>query len=53
VKIDVSLQEVAERAGPLTGYPWKFRYPGEPEEPSVVEPREALILARPPDEVRP
>ena len=33
VKIDASLQEVAERAGPLTKYAWKFRYPGESEEP--------------------
>ena len=62
VKIDASLREVAERASPLTEYAWKFRYPGEPDEPSVAETREALVLAREvyaailarlPEEVRP
>ncbi len=33
-------------AVPLTGYAWRFRYPGEPEEPPVAEAREALALAR-------
>jgi HEPN domain-containing protein len=46
VKIDVSLREVARRSSPLTEYAWRFRYPGEPEEPSVAETQEALGLAR-------
>jgi HEPN domain-containing protein len=62
VRVDASLQEVAEQAGPLTEYAWKFRYPGESEEPSVAETRRALalarevyaaILARLPEEVQP
>ena len=46
----------------LTDYVWKFRYPGEPEEPDLEEAQEALSLARQvyeaviaklPDEVKP
>lgn len=47
---------------PLTEYAWRFRYPGDPVEPSEDEAREALaiageaveaILARLPPAVRP
>jgi hypothetical protein len=51
-----------DRAGELTEYAWKFRYPGELEEPPLPEAEAALdlareiytaILARLPAEVRP
>ena len=60
--IDPSLKSLVDRAVPLTEYAWKFRYPGEVEEPTVEEAEEALaiarevfdaILARLPNEVRP
>lgn len=34
------------RAASLTQYAWKFRYPGEPQEPSVEEAEQAIALAR-------
>lgn len=46
VVLDVTLDELVQRAARLTEYAWKFRYPGEPEGPSVVEAQEALALAR-------
>lgn len=46
VALDVTLDELVQRAARLTEYAWKFRYPGEPEGPSVVEAQEALALAR-------
>jgi len=61
VEIDGTLEAVVQEAATLTDYAWKFRYPGEPEEPSVAEAEQALslareaygaILARLPDEVR-
>ena len=62
VAIDATLADLARRAGRLTEYAWKYRYPGEPEEPSVSEAQDALaiarevyaaILSRLPEEVRP
>ncbi len=44
--LDGSLRTIVDRAVPLTEYAWKFRYPGDPEEPSEEEAREALSLAR-------
>lgn len=44
--IDGSLQSLVDRAVPLTPYAWRFRYPGEAEEPSTDESREALAVAR-------
>ena len=44
--IDSSLEPMLRRAAPLTEYAWRFRYPGEPEEPPVEEAREAIQLAR-------
>jgi HEPN domain-containing protein len=61
LKIDYSLKPEIDRAVPLTEYAWKFRYPGEPIEPTEREAREALevarsvvnsILSRLPDEVK-
>lgn len=60
--LDPSLKEVVDRAVPLTEYAWRFRYPGEPEEPSPMEAEEALaiahdlfktVLSRLPEEVTP
>lgn len=62
MQLDESLKAVVDRAVPLTDYAWKFRYPGEPVEPSLTEAQEALglarevyetILSRLPTEVRP
>lgn len=60
--LDATLKDLVDRAVPLTEYAWKFRYPGEPEEPSQEEAEEALRVAQEvlkainallPDEVRP
>jgi HEPN domain-containing protein len=62
VGLDASLEAIAERAEELTPFAWVFRYPGEPQEPSLEEAEEALaiarqayeaVLARLPEEVRP
>lgn len=56
------LEPLLRREAALTEYAWKFRYPGDPEEPTQQEADEALaiarevfdaILARLPSEVRP
>lgn len=61
-RIDRSLAELAERAEELTPFAWVFRYPGEPEEPSLEEARTAfdvaqqvyeVVISRLPEEVRP
>jgi len=46
LSLDATLRSVVDRAVPLTEYAWKFRYPGEPEEPSLEEARDALDAAR-------
>ena len=46
IEKDVTLKDIIDRAAPLTEYAWKFRYPGEPEEPTVEEAEEALAVAR-------
>ncbi len=43
---DPSLRALADRAGRLTEYAWKFRYPGESDEPPREEAEGALALAR-------
>jgi HEPN domain-containing protein len=62
LKLDGTLRHLIDRSTPLTEYAWKFRYPGEPEEPSREEAGEALatarevyeaVLARLPADVRP
>ena len=56
------LETILQEAAPLTEYAWKFRYPGEEEEPALQEADAALakarrvfhtILACLPDKVRP
>ncbi len=44
--IDASLEPLLQDAAPLTEYAWKFRYPGQPEEPDETEARNALEIAR-------
>jgi HEPN domain-containing protein len=46
LELDQTLKALIDRAVPLTEYAWKFRYPGEPEEPSREEAEEALVIAR-------
>ncbi len=43
---DPSLKPVVDRAVVLTQYAWRFRYPGEPGEPTPAEAEEALAIAR-------
>ena len=43
---DATLAITADQATPLTEYAWKFRYPGETDEPSRLEAEEALEAAR-------
>ena len=60
--ISTDLEPVLRSAAPLTEYAWRFRYPGDPEEPTIDEVRHVLliarevleaILARLPDDARP
>jgi HEPN domain-containing protein len=60
--LDATLEPLLQRAILLTDYAWKYRYPGEPDEPSREEAESALALAgevyeavlgRLPGEVRP
>ena len=62
VALDATLGAIVDRAVPLTEYAWKFRYPGEPAEPTREEAGEALatarevydaLLSRLPGEIRP
>jgi len=62
LRFDSMLKPIIDAAVPLTKYGWKYRYPGEPEEPSRDEAEAALalarevyaaILARLPEQVRP
>ena len=43
---DSTLRGFIDRSVPLTEYAWKFRYPGEAEEPPREEAEEALAIAR-------
>lgn len=45
-QIDPSLEPLLRRAAPLTEYAWKFRYPGDLEEPPAEEAESALAMAR-------
>lgn len=62
LELAADLPDLLRKAAGLTDYAWKFRYPGETEEPTPEETEEALtlargvyqaILARLPEEVRP
>jgi HEPN domain-containing protein len=44
--LEPSLEPLLMRAASLTQYAWKFRYPGEPAEPSREEAEIAIALAR-------
>ncbi len=44
--LDPSLESLLMRSASLTQYAWKFRYPGEPEEPSREEAEISIALAR-------
>ena len=46
VALDSTLGPVADQAAPLSEYAWKFRYPGEIDEPDRGEAEEALAAAR-------
>lgn len=45
-EIDMTLKPLMDEVVPLTEYAWKFRYPGEGEDPSAEEANGALTLAR-------
>jgi len=40
-----ALEPLLRRAAHLSEYAWRYRYPGEPEEPTSAEADEALTLA--------
>ena len=44
--LDPTLLELVDKAVPLTEYAWRFRYPGDPEEPLRSEAEEALAIAK-------
>lgn len=44
--LDPALEALMRRAATLTEYAWRFRYPGDPEEPNDREAGDALGLAR-------
>ena len=44
--LDATLQPIADQAVPLSEYAWKFRYPGEADEPEREEAELALAAAR-------
>ena len=44
--IDPTLASVAREAEPLSQYAWEFRYPGESDDPTREQAREALRLAK-------
>jgi HEPN domain-containing protein len=46
LEVEAELKAVVDPAVPLTDYAWKFRYPGDPDEPSREEAEGALAIAR-------
>jgi HEPN domain-containing protein len=46
VGVQADVSSLLRRAAPLTEYAWKFRYPGDIDEPSPGETHEAFSLAR-------
>jgi HEPN domain-containing protein len=46
VKLDATLRPFSDQAAPLSEYAWKFRYPGEADEPERAEAELALAAAR-------
>lgn len=45
LQIEPGLGQTVDRAVPLTEYAWKFRYPGEVDEPTATEAQDALAIA--------
>jgi HEPN domain-containing protein len=45
LSVDESLRALVDRVVPLTEYAWKFRYPGEYDEPALEEAAESRRLA--------
>ena len=45
-QFDTTLRPVIDIAVPLTKYAWKYRYPGDPAEPTSQEATESLAIAR-------
>jgi HEPN domain-containing protein len=43
--IDATLRPLVDRAVPLTEYAWRFRYPGDADDPPSQEADEALAIA--------
>ena len=46
VALDATLEPSLRTAGPLTEYAWRFRYPGEVDEPAREEAEQSLKVAR-------
>ncbi len=46
VTLDGTLEALLRRAAPLTEYAWKYRYPGDVDDPSPNTAQEALALAQ-------
>ena len=46
LQIEPGLRDAVDRVVPLTEYAWKFRYPGEVDEPTAAEAQHALHAAR-------
>ena len=44
--VQADISSLLQRAAPLSEYAWKFRYPGDADEPSPEETHEAFSLAR-------
>ena len=44
--VNPSLRDAIDGAVPLSEYAWRFRYPGEPHEPTVSEAETALATAQ-------
>lgn len=43
---ELQVEPLLRAAAPLTEYAWKFRYPGNPEEPTAEEAETSLATAR-------
>jgi HEPN domain-containing protein len=46
VALEPTFENLLRHAAPLTEYAWRFRYPGDPEEPTYHETQSALAIAR-------
>jgi len=46
VELDPSLEPILRRAAPLTEYAWRYRYPGDPGEPTAEQAEEAITTAQ-------